>query len=319
MLARTVARLPEGPRWRYEPKWDGYRALAERGAERTALTSRAGNSFTSTFPEVAAAVHAALPPGTLVDGEIVRWSPEGRLDFDAVQRRGRSGPAAARRLAATEPCHYIVFDLLAEEGTDLTRRPLDERRDRLTALLRETAQPVLMLGWHTASLEVARQWYAEMPAVGVEGLVVKDGRAPYRPGRREWQKYKRRVTTEAVVGGVTGSPERPGQLVLGRRDSATGELRIVGRTADLGPAERAALSPLLRAAEGDDHPWPAVLPASWGSDRSREYTRVVPEAVVEVAPDTAVSGGRWRHVVRYVRARPDVDAADVPADLDLES
>ncbi|MBV2363360.1 ATP-dependent DNA ligase [Streptomonospora nanhaiensis] len=318
MLARTVSRLPEGPRWRYEPKWDGYRAIAERGAERTLLTSRAGNSFTATFPEVAAAVHEALPPGTAVDGEIVRWSPEGRLDFDAVQRRGRSGPAAARRLARTEPCHYVVFDLLREKGADVAARPLDERRGRLAALFREAAQPVLMLGWHTASLEVARQWYEEMPAVGVEGLVVKDGRAPYRPGRREWQKYKRRVTTEAVVGGVTGSPEHPGQLVLGRRDSATGELRIVGRTAELSRTERAAVAPLLRAAEGD-HPWPAVLPASWGSHRSREYTRVVPEAVVEVAPDTAVSAGRWRHVVRYVRPRPDLDAADVPADLDIES
>jgi ATP-dependent DNA ligase len=32
MLARLADKLPVGPEWSYEVKWDGYRCLAERSA-----------------------------------------------------------------------------------------------------------------------------------------------------------------------------------------------------------------------------------------------------------------------------------------------
>ncbi|QBI54140.1 ATP-dependent DNA ligase [Streptomonospora litoralis] len=314
MLARTVHTLPEGPHWRYEPKWDGYRALAGREGA-VSLTSRSGRPLQSAFRDVAAALESALPEGTAVDGEIVRWSPQGRLDFAALQRRGHAGPQAARRLARSEPCHYIVFDLLRADGAEVVAAALDERRARLEELMRRSTQPALMLGWQTSAPGVARQWYDQMWRVGVEGLVVKDGRGRYRPGRRDWLKYKRRVTTEAIVGGVIGAPAKPRELIVGRRDSQTGALRVVGRTGELEPGRRGEVGALLRPSAGD-HPWPERLPSRWGS--AQEYARVVPEVVVEITPDAATASGRWRHRVGYVRARPDRQPADVPPDLAIE-
>ncbi|MFD0800931.1 ATP-dependent DNA ligase, partial [Streptomonospora algeriensis] len=229
MLARTVDVLPEGPHWRYEPKWDGFRAIAERHGG-VHLTSRSGRRLDSAFPDVAAALETMLPEGTAVDGEIVRWSPEGRLDFSGLLRRGHAGGKAAQRLARTEPCHYIVFDLLRVDGAELAASPLDDRRLRLEELMRRASARAVMLGWQTSAPDVARQWFDEMWRVGVEGLVAKDGRGRYLSGRRDWLKYKHRVTTEAIVGGVLGEPAAPRELVVGRRDSQTGARRGAGRT-----------------------------------------------------------------------------------------
>ncbi|MBV2364247.1 ATP-dependent DNA ligase [Streptomonospora sp. NEAU-YY374] len=319
MLARTTDTLPEGERWRYEPKWDGWRALAERGGAGASLYSRSGSNLTLKFPEIVAAVRETLPAGTVVDGEIVRWSPEGRLDFDALLRRGRAGPATARRMAAAEPCHYVLFDVLRVEGDDLTGRPLDERRARLEALLGGVSERTLALSWHTVDLDEAMDWWSGLADVGVEGLMAKDGRAPYRPGRRDWLKYKRRVTTEAIVGGVTGRLGTPETLVLGRRDDR-GDLRIAGRTVPLSRAQQRALAEtgMLHAAEGG-HPWPASLAPAWGSRERIRYIRVEPRLVVEVEPDVATLGGtRWRHAVRYVRPRPDRSPSGVPRGLAVE-
>src|SRR5690625_2231198 len=315
MLARTVQTLPEGPHWRYEPKWDGYRAIARREGGDVGLASRSGRRLDAAFPDIAAALEAALPHGTAVDGEIVRWSSEGRLDFAGLQRRGHARPPTARRLAGVEPCHYIVFDLLLADGAELAAAALDERRARLAELMRRSTEPALMLGWQTSAADVAREWFDRMWRVGVEGLVAKDGRGRYRPGRRDWLKYKHRITTEAIVGGVIGAPEHPRELIVGRRDSQTGALRVVGRTGELASERRRELAELLRPSAGD-HPWPRRLPSRWGS--ADEYVRVVPEVVVEITPDAATASGRWRHAVGYIRARTDLAPADVPTDLTIE-
>src|SRR6185503_13277061 len=48
--------------WVFEPKLDGYRALATKDGESSALKSRNGNDLTGSFPEVARAVRALRVP-----------------------------------------------------------------------------------------------------------------------------------------------------------------------------------------------------------------------------------------------------------------
>lgn len=55
-----------------EPKWDGYRAMVARLDDgRPFIRSRSGTSMTAGFPEISAAVVEQLPPGSLLDGELV--------------------------------------------------------------------------------------------------------------------------------------------------------------------------------------------------------------------------------------------------------
>lgn len=317
MLARTVDSLPTGEHLRYEPKWDGFRATAGTGP--VEMYSRNGRRLHTRFPEIAEALRAQMPAGVVLDGEIVRWSEDGRLDFGALLHRNGVSSRRARDLARTEPCHYIVFDLLALAGRDLAHRSLERRRSELEHLMGLVAQPSpLTLGWQTDNPDVARQWWEEMPSVGVEGVMIKDAGRPYRPGRRDWRKFKHWASTDAIVGGTVGAPDRPRALILGRVDPETGDLRIAGRTLELSDEQSGELGPLLTKADRGDHPWPRTLPPTWGTTERQRYTQVVPDTVVEVMPDTASVSGRWRHMVRYVRPRSDLGPQDVPTGLDTD-
>src|SRR5947208_6245957 len=53
MLATLASELPKGEDWRYEVKWDGYRALAYVRSGECELVSRNGNLLTARFAAVA--------------------------------------------------------------------------------------------------------------------------------------------------------------------------------------------------------------------------------------------------------------------------
>ncbi|MGW3353292.1 ATP-dependent DNA ligase [Nonomuraea rubra] len=324
MLARSVDALPpgcDGP-WCYEPKLDGFRALAIINSDRgVQLQSRRGARLNEVFPEVMWAVFDHLPAGTMLDGEIVRWNTAGRLDFSALHRRNVAGRRRATSLATSEPCHYAVFDLLRLRGRDVTALPLTERRILLEELFEHIpAAGVLALGMQTTSQAQARVWFDTLHMVGVEGLVIKPARSRYDPGARAWLKYKYKTSSECVVGGYVGRASRPSGLLLGRYDT-TGRLRVVGRTTQLPAAAAAELVPLLAPPRGE-HPWPATLPPGWaGSPYGQRdpitYHQVQPDLVVEVLADTAKDKGRHRHPVRYLRPRTDLDPSYVVEQHDV--
>lgn len=324
MLAKSLDQIPipaarpEG--FRYEPKWDGYRAVAVSGdSGDIGLYSRNDKPLDQVFPEVVGALFTELPRGTVVDGELVRWN-NNRLDFECLQRRYRNR-GRAKELAASEPAHFICFDVLEAAGTDQRDRPLADRRRVLEELFRRVpAGSHLQLGLQTDRYDTALAWNRDLAAVGVEGIVAKPAASTYQPGQRgTWLKIKRYATTEAIVGGYTGSADRPKELLLGRYSSATGDLDLVARSAVIDDHLARQLAPLLQPAE-PGHPWPELLPSSWGAaDREpNTYTRVEPTVVVEIRADPATGAGKWRHKQRVFRLR-DVDPGEVPLDLDIEA
>jgi ATP-dependent DNA ligase len=312
-LAKPVAAIPPANALSggclYEPKWDGYRLVIVRTARSTRLWSKQGRDLTDRFPDVAAAALAQLPAGTVVDGEVVIWNGD-RLDFGLLQRRmvtaaGRIGP-----LVSVAPASYVAFDLLASGGTDLRGQRLSRRRAALEDLARRWAPP-MQLTPATTDRDEAVGWFDDFRPAGVEGLVAKGVGTKYNPGRRDWLKVKSWETTEVLAGGVIGTLERPSQLVAGRyRD---GELVVVGRTSPLTPAQAAELARALRPAS-DDHPWPdRIGTGRFGGGRlSVPLTRVEPDVVVEVSADAALQAGVFRHPLRYLRVRPDLEPGDLP-------
>src|SRR4051812_15515555 len=93
MLARISEEIPSDGEYLFEPKWDGFRALAFRGATDLYIQSRDLRPLDRYFPELHDALHAQLPAGSIIDGEIVIVTPDG-LDFDRLQMRLH--PAASR-------------------------------------------------------------------------------------------------------------------------------------------------------------------------------------------------------------------------------
>jgi ATP-dependent DNA ligase len=293
----------------YEPKWDGYRLVVVRTGGTTRVWSRQGRDLSARFPDVVAAAVAQVPPGTVLDGEVVVWNGS-RLDFGLLQQRMVAAPGRVGALAAAAPASYVAFDLLALGGADLRSRRLRERRAALEELASRWAPP-MQLSPVTADPAEARQWSADYRVAGVEGLVAKGAGTRYAPGRREWLKVKSWETTEVLAGGVIGPIARPSQLVVGRyRD---GELVVVGRTSPLSPAHAAGLAAVLTPA-GAGHPWPERIgTGAFGGGRlSVPLTRVHPDVVVEVSADAALQAGVFRHPLRFVRIRPDLAPEDLP-------
>src|SRR3954447_3993495 len=228
-LAKTAKALPTGDGWVYEPKWDGFRALAFVDGGEVYLQSRNGRPLTRYFPEL------AFPEGSYVmDGEIVLFDDQGRQDFDALGQRIHPAASRINRLAEETPTRFIAFDLLADAGETLLALPQAERRDRLAALVEK---PVDLTPASTDPAD-AEPWLQ-----GAEGVIAKRQDAPYTPGERTGMvKIKRVRTIDAVViGWRPGKLEGTvGSLILALYDEG-GHLREVGHTSGFSAKEKREL------------------------------------------------------------------------------
>src|SRR5919201_496578 len=126
MEAELVAELPEGPGWRYEPKWDGFRGVLENLEGELAVWSRNARPLLRYFPELRE-LGESMPPNSALDGEIV-IEQDGRLDFDAMQLRLHPAESRVRKLSAEIPAQFIAFDVLRWKGKPIHEQPLEKRR-----------------------------------------------------------------------------------------------------------------------------------------------------------------------------------------------
>ncbi|WP_369252058.1 ATP-dependent DNA ligase [Streptomyces sp. R41] len=206
-----------------------------------------------------------------------------------------------------------LFDVLEVAGAVLVARPYRERRAVLEDLFaRDVLTAPFTLCPATTDRATAVDWLdPAWGTVGIEGVVVKGTEQAYAMGKRGWVKVRARTTTEAVVGGVTGSATSPGTLLLARYD-ASGHLRLIARTTPLATAVRRELGAQLPLG-GPEHPWRGRrFSAGWGTRGELEYHPVHPEVVVEVLADTAVDDGRYRHPVQFLRVRDDLTPDQLP-------
>jgi DNA ligase-1 len=181
--------------WLAEWKWDGIRGqlIARPGA--FALWSRGEELITDRFPELAALADF-LPPGTVIDGEIVAWDSTANqpLPFAALQKRiGRK--TVPKALLASAPARMLAYDLLEDGGTDIRDRPFAQRRARLDAIL-ATLPPGLPLAASPVvafdTWESLTRTRATARAQEAEGVMLKRAQSPYFTGRKrgDWWKWK---------------------------------------------------------------------------------------------------------------------------------
>jgi ATP-dependent DNA ligase len=290
-LARSRASLPDGEGWAYEPKWDGFRALAFVDGDELALQSRGGRPLGRYFPEL------RFPRGRyVIDGEIVIDGEGGLQDFDALSNRIHPAASRIALLSEQTPARFLAFDLLAREDESLLELPFAQRREALEQF--PFAPPVELTPCVRSAAE-AEQWLRS-----AEGVIAKRLDAPYRPGEREGMaKIKRVRTIDAVViGWRPGKEERTvGSLILGLYDEGD-ELCTVGHTSGLKAAERRELVDRLAPYETGERG--SADPSRWKNDKELEWIALRPELVVEITFDH-VSGRRIRHGSKLMRWRED--------------
>lgn len=312
-LARSRKTLPEDEGYAYEPKYDGFRAIAFVDGAEGYVQSRGGKPLSRYFPEL------ELGAGRyVVDGELVILDERGGEVFDALQNRIHPAESRVRMLAEETPVRFRVFDLLAREGEKLLDRPFRERRAALVELVGslEGATEAGPGGWSAGSIELtpltldpaaAEPWLSDG-----EGVIAKELEAPYRPGERKGMaKVKRLRTIEAVVvGWRPGKEERTvGSLILGLYDGD--DLRVVGHTSGLTAKRKRELVDELAPYETGERG--SADPSRWAADRDLEWVSLRPELVLEVSFDH-VAAGRIRHGSKILRWREDKDPRDCTFD-----
>ena len=175
--------------WLAEWKWDGIRAQLVKRAGGAYLWSRGEELITDRFPDLAP-IWAALPDGTVLDGEVLAFADGKPLAFSVLQRRiGRQKLTA--KILQDAPASFMAYDLLELEGRDLRAEPLSERRAKLEKLVTGDrfvlSAPVEAATWE--ELRTLREGSRER---AVEGLMLKQLDSPYRSGRPrgDWWKWK---------------------------------------------------------------------------------------------------------------------------------
>ncbi|MFD0895977.1 ATP-dependent DNA ligase [Luteolibacter ambystomatis] len=228
-----------GPLW-VEPKYDGIRLQLHKVGNRVSLFSRDLQPLDDAFPDIITAA-AKLPCDCVLDGELVAFAEGRRLGFNDLQQRlGRQ--VDQNELFLTEdapdmrvPLRFIIFDILWHAGESLLDQSLLERRMRLDSF--EIQEPFRRIAVaQIDSPELLDAAFKESLGAGHEGLIAKDQRSLYQPGRRShsWLKLKGMMPTLdcVVVAAEQGHGKRSDVLsdyTFAVRDIDTGALKTIGK------------------------------------------------------------------------------------------
>ena len=306
------------PVW-VEDKYDGIRAQLHRDGEDVRLYSRDLHDISGQFPEVVEGARG-LEWNGILDGEILAYRDGTVMPFQSLQARlGRKSPSAAIR--AEVPVIYVAFDVLGV-GRDgpvdgpvraLLREPLEDRRRQLEALRLPLADDggTFALS-HLVSVTTSdglEDAFMSARERRNEGLMVKDPRSIYSPGRRGlgWLKMKKALATiDCVVVGVeVGHGKRHGVLsdyTFAVRDTDADRLVTIGKAySGLTDAEIAEMTAWFEAHT---------------IQRFGRYRQVEPTIVVEVAFDVIVRSTRHQsgfslRFPRIAQLRPDKSVDEI--------
>ena len=306
MYARLVNELPEGKEWLYEVKFDGYRCLAGRDGRGVTLWSRRGNLFTTQFPHIAHACER-IPPGTIVDGEIVALDANGRISFNLLQHHRSKAQALL----------FYAFDVLVYRGRSLLKEPLENRRQVLAEAIKDaTAQgkaaPIALSESLDASaaelVRVAKEF-------GFEGIVAKRKDSVYESGKRTgaWVKYKVNRGQEFVIGGYT--PGNPiDALIVGYYEGE--KLLYVAKVRNgFVPQVRREVARRFKGLELDACPFanlPELKRTQWAltKEEMKNCVWLKPELVAQIEFTEWTPDGHLRHS-KFVALRDDKTPREV--------
>ena len=291
MHAEIGDTVSDHPDWMWEPKLDGYRALAFVSEKGVTLKSRRGLDM-DAFPRLEAELARQAVNAMVLDGELVAFDAAGKPSFNAMQNV-QSGAAVV----------FYCFDLLHFAGLNLRKAPYRDRRRWLAQCL--LPSPLVQLVHASEEGKALHQAALES---GFEGVVGKHKASVYESGKRSasWRKVKATQSAEFVVGGYTrGKASRTslGALLVGYWQA--GKLHYASHVgsgfddATLAEAKK-RLEPLRRDS----------CPFVKKPELPNPTTWVEPEVVAEVKFQAWTDDGSLRAPV-FLRFRDDIEPKDV--------
>lgn len=141
------------------------------------MYSRHKNEVTSRFPEL---LSLNIPPGTILDGEIIVSDKDGKPDFEAMMEKFMSSKSDAK-------VSYVVFDVLMYQGKSVRNLPLLKRKEILAEIIpvdTPLLSKVQFIEGH------GKEYFDLVKAQSLEGIVLKKKNTKYEANKRShsWLK-----------------------------------------------------------------------------------------------------------------------------------
>ena len=179
-LPTRGTKVPDGPDWLHEIKYDGFRLLVQREDDRVRLLTMNGHDWSDRYPWIVETALKIRKKHFVIDGEAVVLGVDGISDFDALVSRKHD-----------DEVQLYAFDLLALEGDDLRSLPLSMRKANLARLLARRPEGIFVAPFEQG--EIGPDLFRAACRMGLEGLVSKHRDRPYQAGRsKHWIKVKNR-------------------------------------------------------------------------------------------------------------------------------
>ena len=304
LLLRTDA-LPNDPRFAYQLKLDGYRAIAFKTGKKVHLRSRNDHDFSLRYPAVVNGL-TRLPDETVIDGEVIALDDDGRPSFSRLQNYG-SSPG---------PVLFFVFDVMVLAGRDVMKEPLVARRSLLESrILPKLSEQVRYAAPLDETLPVLIE---SVKANGLEGLVAKRLDSRYEPGMRSgaWLKMRINQGQEFVVAGYTIGTTTFDALIVGYYEGD--QLIYAARTRNgFTPALRQQLFRKFQGLEIKECPFanlPEAKSGRWGQGLTKAKMadcRWLKPVLVAQIEFLEWSGENHLRHTKFVGLREDKAAKDV--------
>jgi bifunctional non-homologous end joining protein LigD len=189
-LPIKTTKLPSGGHWLHEIKHDGFRTLLAIERGKVTAFSRRGHEWSARYPRIIEAAAKLRCRSAIIDGEAIVQDENGvsRIEdlYDAIE---------------TQPHRLIffAFDLLWQDGKDLRKLPVQERRSHLEELM-GVASPYSALQFSEALAGDGAAVFARPTSLGWKVLSQSGLAHLIKSGRQtSWLKTKCMMEGEFVV------------------------------------------------------------------------------------------------------------------------
>jgi bifunctional non-homologous end joining protein LigD len=177
-LPTRGTKVPAGPEWIHEIKYDGYRLVVQREDKRVRLFTKNGHDWTKRYPRIVEAALKNRSSSFVIDGEAVLLGVDGISDFDGLHARNQD-----------DEVQLYAFDILAADGDDVRKLPLSMRKANLARLLARRPEGIFVAPFEQG--EIGPDLFRKACEFGLEGMVSKHRDRTYRAGTSaNWVKVK---------------------------------------------------------------------------------------------------------------------------------
>jgi DNA ligase-1 len=244
MLAQKVLTIKEGFEalgvpCAIEYKYDGFRMIIHKKNSEVKLFTRSLENVTKQFPEVAEYVKQFVKGNSVIlDSEAVGYDKKTKeyTSFQHISQRIRR-KYHIEKLQEELPVEVNIFDILYYNGKSILEKPFEERAKLVREIV--TNKPYKIIAAKqiiTSDEKKAKEFYKEALRNNQEGVMMKNLKAPYKPGRRVGNMLKIKPEEKdldlVITGAEYGKGKRSGwfsSFIISCRGNNRGEYLEIGK------------------------------------------------------------------------------------------